>query len=138
MFHETGMEPDAADESGITALMRAAAGGQAEVVDILLKHGANPKAVNGAGRTPLMFAAEGGQEKVLRALLTGGADHKAVDGEGWTALKLAAHHSRAEATELLAGRADQDQLDQALLTASVIGTGHMTPLVRCMSSTTRA
>jgi ankyrin repeat protein len=129
LFHESGMAADAADESGNTALMRAAAGGQVEVLEILLKAGADAKAKNTAGRTPLMFAAESGREEAIRSLLSHGADIKAQDQEGWSALKLAAFHGRAGATDLLAGRVDQSELDRVLLLASMQGeptvVGHL-------------
>lgn len=42
--------------------------GHAEIVEILLKHGANRTAKNNAGKTALDVAKEFGQEKIVRFL----------------------------------------------------------------------
>ena len=49
-------EVHAQDEAGWTMLHREALAGNANVVEILLQHGANPKAVTGKGQTPLDLA----------------------------------------------------------------------------------
>ncbi len=121
LFHEAGMDPNAVDEAGNTALMRAAAGGRLELVEKFLDAGADPRATNRAGRTPLMFAAESGRTDVVRAVLGRGADLAATDEEGWTALKLAAYEGRADVVSLLAGKVEQSTLDQVLLVASFKG-----------------
>lgn len=121
LFHEAGMEVDAVNGSGTTALMRAATGGRLELVELLLEDGADLGATNDRDRTPLMFAAEGGRVDVVRLMLTRGADASLRDREGWTALKLAAFQGRPGVVELLAGKVDEETLDQVLLVAAFKG-----------------
>lgn len=121
LFHDAGMAVDQPDESGTTALMRAATGGRLELVESLLDGGADPMATNDAGRTPLMFAAEGGSADVVRLLLSRGGQLESRDQEGWTALKLAAFNGRADVVELLAPKVDEETLDQVLLVAAFKG-----------------
>jgi len=55
-----GFDPDVKDGEGITALHRAAMGGRAQAVRVLLKHGASVNALDGFVRgTPLVWAAHG-------------------------------------------------------------------------------
>ena len=121
LFHDAGMAVDHPDESGTTALMRAASGGRLELVESLLDGGADPMASNDAGRTPLMFAAEGGSADVVRLLLSRGGQLESRDREGWTSLKLAAFNGRADVVELLAPKVDEETLDQVLLVAAFKG-----------------
>jgi hypothetical protein len=55
-----GFEPNAKDKEGVTALHRAAMGGRAEAVRVLLAYGASVNAVDGMfSATPLVWASEG-------------------------------------------------------------------------------
>ena len=56
------------DDDGITALMRAAANGQAAIVERLLAAGADVNAKDNDGETALMFAERGGHTDVVRAI----------------------------------------------------------------------
>jgi len=113
-----GARPDAPDHRGLPALIEATQNGHAEVVRVLLKHGARSKLqeglseacgaghlevaklliaagadVNGTafnGSTPLMSAAGGSKPDVTRMLLDAGARVTPVDGNGRTALFIAA------------------------------------------------
>lgn len=69
-----GADPNAALESGETALLRAASKGRLEVVRLLLGAGADPNAEREDGFTPLSVAVFFGHAEVVRALLDGGAD----------------------------------------------------------------
>jgi ankyrin repeat protein len=69
-----GFDPHAKDHDGVTALHRAAMGGHAEAVRVLLKHGAPVGALDGMfSATPLVWAVEGRSNERRR-----GADHVTV------------------------------------------------------------
>lgn len=55
-------------EEGFTALMFATAEGQAEVVEVLLAHGADMKKADQEGDTALDFARKNGHRKAVRLL----------------------------------------------------------------------
>ena len=67
---------------GETPLHVAAGEGGADVVRVLLNHGADVASVDDEGKTPLHMAAKGGSAHVVRVLLDHGADAASVDGEG--------------------------------------------------------
>ena len=54
---------------GVTALLKAAAGGYTEIVKILLENGADVYAKTGAGNTALMKARQRGHEAVVRLII---------------------------------------------------------------------
>ena len=69
-----GFDPHAKDHDGVTALHRAAMGGHAEAVRVLLKHGAPVNALDGMfSAMPLVWAVEGRSSE-----RHAGADHVAV------------------------------------------------------------
>jgi len=80
---------------GGAALHHAAAGGQAEVIKILLNYNADVRALDSRGRTPLHWAAAKGVADAVQALLVHGglepmaaaAEH--VDNDGYTPLGIA-------------------------------------------------
>jgi hypothetical protein len=89
--------------------MAAVAGGDAESVRLLLRHGADPDAqptpdengfLFGGGRTPLMWAAFRGNTKIMRMLIAAGADVNALNGLG-TALAQSAWADQTAAAQLL-------------------------------------
>lgn len=61
----------------------------AEMVPLLLEHGAELEAHAGSGCTPLMTAARNGRFDVVQSLLAAGANARAQDYRGKTALKYA-------------------------------------------------
>ena len=92
-----------------TALMRAAAEGHSDVVDVLLKAGADPnlqgrvtsitqRSMNSdhptGGFTALMWAARNGYEDTVRRLAEGGADLKLKNGDGASAAMIAIYNDR--------------------------------------------
>lgn len=82
-----GVDIDARDGSGYTALMNAAAPGHADVVRLLLNRGAQVEAIDGGGATALMRAALAGQLAIAKQLLEKGADVEIKDRTlGGTAL----------------------------------------------------
>ncbi|KAK3287206.1 hypothetical protein CYMTET_5273 [Cymbomonas tetramitiformis] len=82
-----GVEVDAEDGEGRTALTVALAFGQEAVARALLEAGAGVNA--GTGRRPFHAAAEKGMVEMVRELAGKGAEVDAEDGEGRTALTVA-------------------------------------------------
>jgi ankyrin repeat protein len=91
--------------AGTTPLLRAAKTGDAEVVKLLLEHGANGKASVGRGITAILLAAnvgtsesdrtgrrktDGDAIETIKLLMKAGADINAADGQGRTAAHGAA------------------------------------------------
>lgn len=109
---EEGVNPNAADEDGETALMFAVSSSIPEVVDVLLDAGADPGSKNSSGLTALMGAVIGDGEmddeemrldylKIARLLIEVGADTSARDNESKTALDHARDYRLVEMAELL-------------------------------------
>jgi ankyrin repeat protein len=119
-FLTAGMNPNAADEHGATAVAVAAAGGHGHVVTLLLSMGAKPNAASPEGQTALMAAAQSGDLQAVKALLAAGADAGAKDSAGMSPLAAAVLAGQSEVTGLLAERAAA-ALDDALQLASVKG-----------------
>lgn len=121
LFLEAGMEVDATDAKGNTALIRAAENGQSGTVEKLLGLGADPRHANGLGRDALIMAAGKGYVETARLLLGRGANSRREDVEGWDALSLAGYKGHARMVSLLTADADQEGLDNALLVSSFTG-----------------
>jgi ankyrin repeat protein len=68
-----GIEVNARDESGNTALLEAARFGHDHVARVLLAAGADVKMRDKDGKTPLMLAVAGGHDEVVRVLRQAGA-----------------------------------------------------------------
>ena len=86
-----GLDVNAAQGDGTTALHWAAIKGDAELAQMLIYAGANLRATTRLGAyTPLYLAAKGGHSAVVAALLSAGADVKAVTSNGTTPLMIAA------------------------------------------------
>lgn len=121
MFLSAGLDIDAADAAGNTALIKAAGSGHLPAVERILGLGADPRHVNGSGRDALITASAKGHEEVARMLLGRGADTTLRDSESWGALSIAAYNGHAKVVSLLAGGATAAELDDALLVASFSG-----------------
>ena len=102
---EGGASLATVDSDGNTALHYAASleNNQAELVNMLLKHGASIEARNNVGVTPLHAAIGHYNEPAAVALLEGGASLATVDSDGNTALHYAAslEHNQAELVNIL-------------------------------------
>ena len=69
-----GAKIDCKDAQGHTPLSEAACGGQLEICQLLLKHGANPNSSNSQGRTPVWRAAFMDKRDCVDCLLKAGSD----------------------------------------------------------------
>lgn len=86
---------------GFTPLHAAADKDQAEIVELLIEHGAEINGRSDAGDTPLHWAAFHGRISAATVLLAKGADINARDKDGNTPLHWAAARGHVEMTELL-------------------------------------
>lgn len=77
-------------EAGKTALIYASQIGNANIIKMLLQHGANINFQDGLGRTALMEASNRGYENIVKSLLEHNANVNTGDKNGWTALMYAA------------------------------------------------
>jgi ankyrin repeat protein len=126
LFLQAGMDPNAADRHGVTALMHAARRGDLAMMEMLLKAGAmDPNAADRDGVTALMHAARRGDLAMMEMLLKAGADVNArTKRSESTALSWAAGAGRTDAMRsLLKAGASKASFDGALLSA--IGGGHV-------------
>ncbi|HEY1171809.1 MAG TPA: ankyrin repeat domain-containing protein [Verrucomicrobiae bacterium] len=95
-FLQAGTSPDARDEHGRTALMRAAEAGRLAVVEALLKAGADAKAVvnhKDSSRfrcSAMLYAVEGKNATIVELLLAAGCGPDGETTDGVTAIGLAA------------------------------------------------
>ncbi|MCB9844774.1 MAG: ankyrin repeat domain-containing protein [Phycisphaeraceae bacterium] len=136
----TGIEVDAPDASGRTALHYAARLGDLSSVTMLLEAGAGVDVRDAQGRTPLHDASEFDRADVASELIARGATADAVDRLGQTPTHLAARAGASEAIGALAGAgARLDRLDDLGWTpahhaASEREAGAMRALIRAGAS----
>ena len=85
-----GAHINESNESGMTALMRAAGRGRIRMVRVLLQQGADPNIVRKDGFTALMLAAFFGHQEIVRILVEHGANTDATARFGTSARMWAA------------------------------------------------
>ncbi|KAE8783981.1 26S proteasome non-ATPase regulatory subunit 10 [Hordeum vulgare] len=101
------------DEEGWAPIHSVASSGNAEIVDILLDHGANVDLTTDAGRTALHYAASKGRLLIAQTLIAHRANVNKKDKFGCTPLHRAASTGNAELCEyLLEEGADIDAVDK--------------------------
>ncbi|MCH7471874.1 ankyrin repeat domain-containing protein [bacterium] len=113
LYIEAGVNPDARDEEGFTALVTAAYRGLEEIVRQLLERGAdvNQQDVT-TGHTAVIRAANQGHKRIVRMLLDAGADPNILDAGGFSPLVTPAAVPHKEVIELLlAHGADPNLVD---------------------------
>ncbi|KAK3260968.1 hypothetical protein CYMTET_30104 [Cymbomonas tetramitiformis] len=104
LLERGGADARAATSMGITPLSLVARTGRAELVHLLVKHGADvedPDFFARFGVSVLHSAAKEGSHHVVRALVESGADLEARDDEGSTALHKTAEGGSAETSRTL-------------------------------------
>lgn len=89
LFLAAGMNPNAVNTDGRSALFAAALAGNEAIVDQLLDAGADVNAKTKDGQTPLMSAAVKGNTRIVNILFSRGADLNVKDSHGFTALMYA-------------------------------------------------
>lgn len=97
-----GVDPNARQPNGMTALMSAAFNGQEDVAKALLAKGADVK-LDAAGFSALTLAVGRGNKTMVKLLLDAGADPKARPGGGLSALEKAQESGDKDMIELLQG-----------------------------------
>ncbi|KAL7926757.1 hypothetical protein ACQKWADRAFT_318066 [Trichoderma austrokoningii] len=123
MISSKGHAVDGRGDDGETALMRSAAFGHANNVQVLLELGAEVDAQDHADETALQRAARCGHEDVISVLLEKGADVNLKASGDWTALMSAVSSANIDAAKMLmeAGadiRAETEWGDSALSIAT--------------------
>lgn len=97
-----GVDPDAADGDGYTALMLSGFNGHSSVVLELLSSGATLDQKDAMGRTALLYASTGPFPETVKILLDKGADPNIVDtGEHFTPLMHAAAEGNLDVVKIL-------------------------------------
>ncbi|MEY2891142.1 MAG: hypothetical protein RJA98_1050 [Pseudomonadota bacterium] len=110
LFDSPGLDVNAPNQAGETALMMAALKGQRAWCERLLARGA---AVNREGWTPLHYAASGPDASIVPLLLDRGADINAPSPNGSTPLMMAAGYgAEASLDALLARGADPRKVNE--------------------------
>jgi len=100
----TGVDVNAAQVDGTTALHWAAYHDDAETAALLVRAGANVNAVNRYGVPPLAQACMNGNAAIVKLLLEAGADVNATMKGGEAVLMLAARSGNPEAVKALLAR----------------------------------
>lgn len=96
-----GVDVNAKDDNGITALMRAAWQGHVEVIDLLLFNKANPDSQDTFGWTAMMHAAQYNQVDALKLLLKAKVNTQLKNNDGETAFDIALFRGYAGFVDLL-------------------------------------
>ncbi|MGQ0736633.1 MAG: ankyrin repeat domain-containing protein [Acidobacteriota bacterium] len=99
-----GVDVNAPEGDGATALHWAAHRDDGEMVDVLLGAGANVNAVNDLLITPLYLASANGNAAIIRTLLARGADPNTASETGVTPLMQAARSGSVEGVRALLAR----------------------------------
>jgi hypothetical protein len=98
---DQGVRPGAKDRFGSAALSSAVYGGNVEVVNLLIAHGADVNETGLLGMTALISAASNGRVEIVRALIKAKADVHAKTKTGVTALSVAQKNGHSQIVEML-------------------------------------
>jgi len=116
LLAQPGLQIDALNAAGESALMMAARKGEAEGLKLLLERGAK---INRPGWSPLHYAAGGPDPEIVRTLLDRGAEIDAPAPNGTTPLMMAAQYGSEDSVKLLLQRgADPGKRNQKNLSAA--------------------
>ncbi|XP_010272028.1 PREDICTED: ankyrin repeat domain-containing protein EMB506, chloroplastic isoform X2 [Nelumbo nucifera] len=112
---EQGVDIDAVDRDGFTALHKAVIGKKEVVISHLLRKGANPHIRDRNGATPLHYAVQVGAMQTVKLLIKYKVDVNVADNEGWTPLHVAIQsRCRDIAKVLLVNGADKNRRNKVL------------------------
>ena len=102
-LEQDGIDVNAKNSEGYTALILASSNGHKEIVEMLLEKGADVNAKDSDGWTALMWASRNGHTETVTILLEEGADVNAKDNYflGSTALDIAIKKEHPEIVKLL-------------------------------------
>ncbi len=133
-YLRAGMDRNAPDPRGYTALMAAAVAGKTDVLKTLLDENAKPDLLDKEGDSALTLAAEANQPGSVRTLVEANADVRVRDHQGRTALLKAVNGGFDGVVDaLLATSRDalarDGQLDRALTVAALLGNVKLTGLL---------
>lgn len=103
----SGVDVNAKDDNGITALMRAAWQGHDKVIDLLLSHKAALDAKDGFGWTAMMHAAQYNQMGATSQLLASGANAGLKNNDGETAFEIAYFNGHVELANSIRRHSDE-------------------------------
>jgi ankyrin repeat protein len=125
---ESGVDVDARDATGRTAITASVYGGHVDVVRALVDAGADPDLQDDMRANALLATGETGNVEVLREVLRAEPDLARTNRFGGTALIPAAHRGHVEVVrELLGTEIDVDHVNEpgwtALLEAVILGDG---------------
>eukprot|EP00301_Raphidiophrys_heterophryoidea_P007556 c12910_g1_i2.p1 GENE.c12910_g1_i2~~c12910_g1_i2.p1 ORF type:complete len:1642 (+),score=461.47 c12910_g1_i2:343-5268(+) len=101
LVKEVGVDVNAQNNNGETALHTAAQRGSLSLLELLLDNNSNPTIPDNNGTTPLHHAAARGSQNIVEKLLECGADPEAVDGHDQMPLHLAAYAGHTAVVSLL-------------------------------------
>ena len=126
LFLAAGMNVNAKNSEGLTALMAACVDGHRDIVAILFGKGSDVNATSALGETALMVAAARGHDDIVRLLLDHNADPKACSDKGVPPLSYAAGGGHTKAMSLLVDKgalvnAQSEQGTTALMWAAKSG-----------------
>jgi ankyrin repeat protein len=99
-----GVDINAAEGDGSTALHWASYRDDRESIDMLIRAGANVNAANTLGATPLWIASENRNAAIVRSLLAAGANPNAALVSGETVLMMASRAGNADVVQQLAAK----------------------------------
>ena len=106
-----GVDLNASDRTGVTALMRAAYHGELPMIRALIEHGADLDAKDTGGLTALMMAKHSGHAEIVDALLSSGATenakrrvHKVLPVEAELAEHAPLESAAGESAAVITGR----------------------------------
>jgi hypothetical protein len=96
-----GVNPNAHDLQGVTALIVAAYKGKTDAAKLLVEKGADVNVKTKSGLTPLMAAVQSGHKEMVKFLLDKGADANTKEQLGLNAYQLALAERKHELAALL-------------------------------------
>lgn len=115
---DQGVDITATDQTGNSALHRAAGKGQLTTVKLLVSRGSNINAINHNGESALYMAASSGQLKVINYLLNKGADPSLIAKNKSSPLSIAISNQHLQSASALSRhKLDPASIHRALLLA---------------------